>query len=67
MEDQSGIAANLNNIANIYRHQNNYQKALEYFQICLEMARDIDNEQRIANALNNMGVFIMPKANMSRL
>jgi class 3 adenylate cyclase/tetratricopeptide (TPR) repeat protein len=53
--DKPGMAANLNNIGNIYLAQSDFPKALEYYKKALPINESIGNKQEQANNLNNIG------------
>jgi serine phosphatase RsbU (regulator of sigma subunit) len=47
----------INEIANLYWEHNQYQKAIEYFEISLELNQKIGNENGVAMIHNNLGML----------
>ena len=63
LEDVSNISLDLNNIGDIYRNKglisknrNDFYKALDYFNNCLELAKKADEKKIETYALNNLGI-----------
>lgn len=60
----SGTPLVYNNLATLYRVLGDYEKSLEYHQICLEIKRELYSDAfdpRIASSLNNIGVVYLQK------
>ena len=55
MDDRSGVATTLNNIAEVYRGIGRPQKALEYYEKALPISQEVDDRSGVATTLNNIG------------
>ena len=53
--NKQGIATSLNNIGDIYSHQGDNVKAIDYYSRSLKTEEEVGNKRGIANTLNNFG------------
>lgn len=53
--DKKGAGDCYNNIATLFRSQNNFSEALKYYHKALDVYHNINDKQRIASTLTNIG------------
>jgi tetratricopeptide (TPR) repeat protein len=65
LNEQKGIASNLNNMGTLYQHQGNYAEALKYYFSSLKIKEKIGEKKSIANTYNNIGNVYNAQKNYS--
>ena len=66
IDDRSGIAACINNLANIARQENNAPRAIKLYEEAVELGKQVEDWVRVASSLGNLASVVSAEGDFAR-